>query len=139
VIEKLTFRGIGLKRDSISKETIRRMAELLKSGATMLSMVCPKCKSPLYRLKTGEIICPNCGIRYYVVTEEERESDVLVQATLDQLERNVLKVISDINARIGEAIGDDVSSYGKSLSIWLDVLERIERIKRSIEGRRSTS
>ena len=52
---------------------VKRMAQLLKSGATMLERVCPQCNVPLFRLKSGEIICPSCGQRFVIVQSEEEE------------------------------------------------------------------
>src|SRR5207245_187669 len=41
-------------------EDVKRMADLLKSGATMLSDVCPECGNPLFRVK-GDIFCAKCN------------------------------------------------------------------------------
>jgi len=62
-----------------SDEAIKRAAELLLKGATMLNKVCPKCKTPLYKYK-GRIICPTCEIEYVIVDnkgeirEKEKEN-----------------------------------------------------------------
>jgi len=40
---------------------IKRMTELLRGGATMLGEHCPLCGSPLFRLRSGEIVCPVHG------------------------------------------------------------------------------
>ena len=125
---------LGLGERSPTRDAIRRMAELLKSGATMLSTVCPNCKSPLYRLKTGEVICPNCDQRYYIVSEGERESDVLVEASLDQLERRVLEIISSISRGIMPSNVASSRDAGKDLILWLDILERIERVKKALKS-----
>jgi UPF0148 protein len=39
-------------------ENVKKMAELLRGGSTMLSHSCPDCKTPLFKLTDGEIICP---------------------------------------------------------------------------------
>ncbi|RLG83278.1 MAG: hypothetical protein DRO18_08050 [Thermoprotei archaeon] len=36
------------------EELIRKMTELLRSGAIMLDQACPLCGSPLFRLRSGE-------------------------------------------------------------------------------------
>jgi len=41
-------------------EVIRRMAESLRAGATMLPDNCPVCNSPLFRLK-NKTYCVKCG------------------------------------------------------------------------------
>ena len=41
-------------------DTVKRMAELLKSGAKMLAEHCPKCSSPLFDIK-GKTYCIDCN------------------------------------------------------------------------------
>jgi len=118
---------------NISKDSIRRMADLLKSGATMLSITCPKDGTPLYRLKTGEVICPVCGTRYYVGTEDVKEVDVVLEATLEELEKTVLNTINTLHYRMKESKLEPPTSenIGKELMMWLDILEKIERIRKT--------
>ncbi|MEM3714765.1 MAG: Sjogren's syndrome/scleroderma autoantigen 1 family protein [Nitrososphaeria archaeon] len=52
---------------------LREMANLLRERASMLSYVCPDCKVPLFKLKSGKIICPSCK-RMAVFSEEINES-----------------------------------------------------------------
>ena len=44
---------------SVSEE-LKRLSDLLKSGATMLSEACPDCHIPLYK-KDDRIFCPKCN------------------------------------------------------------------------------
>jgi UPF0148 protein len=39
---------------------MKEMAKLLRQGARMLGDTCPECGTPIFQLKTGEIICPMC-------------------------------------------------------------------------------
>ncbi|MHA1339868.1 MAG: Sjogren's syndrome/scleroderma autoantigen 1 family protein [Promethearchaeota archaeon] len=41
-------------------ENIKKMARLLREGATMLEYSCPQCGGLLFRLKNKKIICPTC-------------------------------------------------------------------------------
>ncbi len=43
------------------KDNAKKMAELLRSGYTMLNLACPECNNPLFRNKSKEIICPICN------------------------------------------------------------------------------
>ncbi|MEM2791177.1 MAG: Sjogren's syndrome/scleroderma autoantigen 1 family protein, partial [Thermofilaceae archaeon] len=54
-------------------EVVRKMAAMLKSGAAMLEQTCPFCNVPLFRLKTGEVVCPSCGQRFVIVSSDEEE------------------------------------------------------------------
>ena len=37
------------------------MADLLRSGYTMLNQACPNCKNPIFRNRSGEMFCPTCS------------------------------------------------------------------------------
>ncbi len=43
------------------KDDAKKMAELLRSGYTMLNLACPECNNPLFRNKSKEIFCPICN------------------------------------------------------------------------------
>ena len=112
---------------------VKKMAELLKSGATMLAETCPVegCNLPLFKLPSGEIICPQHGKIYLVKTEEEArkvEEEVAVKTVLDELERTVLKTIY-------QYIESQTLSTHELIE-WLEVLERIYRIKNLISGKK---
>ncbi len=116
-----------MERKNRDKDPIKKMAELLKMGAAMLAETCPVegCNLPLFRLPNGEVVCPVHGRVLVVKTEEEaREATqkLVISDVLDKLENKVLNIINDMlrepRPDPGELIG------------WLDVLERIRRIKK---------
>lgn len=115
----------------MSRESLKKMAELLKSGATMLSTVCPECRTPLYRLKSGEVICPNCNKRYYIVPEGVREEEVIVSAVLDNVERMAASKISSIISSYRDNPTVDVA---RELILWLEVLDRVEKVKKNLKS-----
>jgi len=53
---------------------IRRMSDALRSGARMLSEMCPVCNSPLFEIR-GELRCIRCD---KPVVKVHEESEVLV-------------------------------------------------------------
>jgi UPF0148 protein len=53
------------------ENAIRKAAELMRSGGVMLADVCTVCGSPLFKMPSGEIICPIHGRVMLVKTEEE--------------------------------------------------------------------
>ncbi|ALL00551.1 hypothetical protein Pyrde_0501 [Pyrodictium delaneyi] len=107
-----------------SPEVVRRMADLLRAGAAMLSERCPLCGLPLFRLKSGEIVCPVHG-RVYIVRDESEVSKVTVQGVLEELEKFVAHRISEVIQNAERSPGSDVA---EALRSWLDILERTERI-----------
>lgn len=111
------------------KEATRKMAELLKSGAIMLAETCPVegCHYPLFRLRSGEVVCPVHGRVFIAKTEEEaREirTRVGLSITLDRLEETAL-------AKINQLLDEDAEPT--EIIKWLEVLERTRRIR--ISGR----
>ena len=48
---------------------VKKAAELLRQGATMLEEPCPICKMPLFKLKNGDIVCPVHG-KVYIAKNE---------------------------------------------------------------------
>lgn len=102
-------------------KVMKKMADLLRAGATMLAETCPICGLPLFRLKSGEVVCPIHG-RVYIVRDESEAARVEVEGVLEQLERLVARRISEHIARGG------IEGSAEELRSLLDVLERVERI-----------
>lgn len=44
------------------------MADLLRSGNTMLNMACPVCNNPIFRNRDGNTFCPTCNRNVKVVS-----------------------------------------------------------------------
>jgi len=53
----------------ISKN-IKKMADLLRSGFTMLNIACPECNNPIFRAKDNEKFCPSCNRKVLFVDEK---------------------------------------------------------------------
>ena len=117
-----------LNLDASREEAVRRMSELLKAGAVMLENACPACSLPLFKLKSGEIVCPVHGTVKVVKSESEIVS-ITTSVILDDIESLITKILYKLKQRIekGEA-GADVDT-ARLLIHWLDVLERVKRIK----------
>ncbi|MEJ2295973.1 MAG: Sjogren's syndrome/scleroderma autoantigen 1 family protein [Candidatus Lokiarchaeota archaeon] len=45
------------------------MANLLKSGFTMINLACPVCSNPIFRDKNGNIFCPICNRKVVIVND----------------------------------------------------------------------
>lgn len=111
-------------------EAVKKMAELLKLGAVMLPQKCPvkNCNLPLFKLRSGEIVCPTHG-RVYLVRSDEEAKQILSKASLmqvlDALEKRVIEVLNKS--------GNNMLSVGyREIIGWLEVLERIIRIRREL-------
>jgi Uncharacterized Zn-finger containing protein len=111
-------------------DPVKIMAELLKSGAVMLAETCPVegCNLPLFKLKSGEIVCPVHGKVHVVKTDEEaREvySRTYMSYVLDRLESLALKTI--------ESLSNTPDADPTDLIKWLEVVERIQRLRSMIK------
>ncbi len=111
---------------------VKKMADLLRAGAAMLSERCPLCGLPLFRLRSGEIVCPIHG-RVYIVKDDSELSKITVRGVLEELEKHAASQIASIVRS-----GADESSSIEKLRGWLDVLERTERILSLIDSSTSS-
>ncbi|MEM1542398.1 MAG: Sjogren's syndrome/scleroderma autoantigen 1 family protein [Ignisphaera sp.] len=115
----------------IDRDTVvKRSVELMRSGAILLAEVCPLCRSPLFKLRSGEIMCPIHG-RVMVVKTEEEVAEASVIGVLTELE----KKISNLLINRVKKISEDEASYDEARDIvmWLEAIERIERIKQMLK------
>lgn len=112
-----------------NEENVKRMADLLRSGATMLEYNCPVCSSPLFRIK-GEVWCPKCNKRV-IISREGEETQVTIQPLLNETEKIILLKIQESCQQIAEE--KDIAKLERLSSLlakWLDVLERTRRIQK---------
>ena len=118
-----------MKKD---EDLIKRMARLLKSGATMLNEVCPVCGTPLFKLKNGEVICPKCNRRVYLVKNEQEEGMIKKRVFLQEVEENLLKKIDELQSIISSTTDfDEIDRYIQYLINMLEALERVRRLTTS--------
>ena len=108
---------------------IKYMAELLKSGAKMLSESCPQCSSPLFKIK-DEIFCAKCKKAVVKLKPTDEESKLEYSNVVKSVEQTVLKKIQEIESLIKlEKELDKLEILMNKLSDWLDTLEKINKIK----------
>jgi len=106
------------------------MSELLKSGATMLSKTCPECGSPLFQVGK-DIICAKCNKPVVIVKATEKEDKITEEAVLSNLEQTVLSKIKEVNKAINsENDKEKLILNSQTLSIWLDILDKIRKLRR---------
>lgn len=109
-------------------DAVKRMSELLRSGATMLFEHCPECNNPLFRVG-DKIWCSKCNKRVVIVNEDE-EANMTEKPVLLEVESAILGEITECAHQIKEAKNLDVQhKLGQLLVIWLDVLERLKRLQ----------
>ena len=108
---------------------VKRMADLLRSGATMLSETCPVCATPLFRLGK-DTFCPKCNRPVAIVKSAEDEVRLASQQVLDALEQTILGKITELNAAVkNEREPARLLDLGETVKTWLIVLEQVRKLK----------
>jgi UPF0148 protein len=108
---------------------VKQMADLLKSGATMLQQTCPQCGTPLFR-KGRETFCPKCNRPVVIIKSAEDENRLLTAQILDSTEQTLLTKMNEINSAIkAEADPERLVAYGNALSAWLSAIEKLRALK----------
>ncbi|MBS7644494.1 MAG: Sjogren's syndrome/scleroderma autoantigen 1 family protein [Candidatus Bathyarchaeia archaeon] len=110
-------------------EELKRIADLLKSGATMLSETCPVCHTPLF-MRDDKIFCPKCNKPVIIISSPEEEQRLTASMALSNLEQTLLQRLEEANAalKIEKDLGE-ILKVSSAISLWLTILEKIRRLK----------
>jgi UPF0148 protein len=107
---------------------VKKMAELLKSGATMLPETCPECGTPLFR-KGSETFCPKCNKAVVIVRSAEQETRLMADRILEDSEQTLLAKIQEVSSVMKiEKDPEKLIAYGNALASWLEAVERVRRL-----------
>jgi UPF0148 protein len=115
---------------------IKRMAELLRQGATLTDLSCPNCASPLFRLRDGTLWCEKDEKKVIVVKEGEEAPQTQTPKTTnspyDKLEATLMAKIADIQGKIEKTQDmDELQKLTGALSQLLNSLEQIKQMKKA--------
>ncbi len=116
-----------MEKSKPGPDAMRRMVQLLQQGATMLAETCPICGLPLFRLRSGEVVCPVHG-RVVIVSSDEEEREVHIEEAVKMAEYSAA-------LRVQEAVE---RGEPEEVLRWLQVIEAAERI-RGLRSQRSSS
>ena len=109
---------------------IKRMADLLRQGATLTDLSCPVCASPLFKLKDGTLWCAKDEKKVIVVKEGE-EPEKASNTAYDKLEATLLAKVEDIQNKIQQTENvEELQKLSTALSELLDNLEKIKKMKK---------
>lgn len=108
---------------------VKKMADLLKSGATMLQETCPECHNPLFR-RGKEIFCPNCNRQVVIIHNAEDETKLKTDTVFASMEQTLLLKIQELNIALKiEKDPEKLVAYGNALTSWLDAIEKLRRLR----------
>ncbi len=113
----------------MSGDRMKEMAELLRTGATMLSYSCPECQSPLFQLKNKEIWCQNCQ-RQVVIVPEGEESKAEAGLQLIDLEKALVSKLASFTNRItDEDEPEKLRETSEVIDSLLTTLKKLREVK----------
>ncbi|MFX0080122.1 MAG: Sjogren's syndrome/scleroderma autoantigen 1 family protein [Candidatus Hodarchaeota archaeon] len=117
------------------------MADLLRSGHTMLNIACPICNNPVFRNKEGDKFCPSCNRKVVVIndkitqnlekkeaiSENNRISEVITNKdVLKSLNEVILNKMQWITEKLkSETQLEIIKNYTDILSRLYDLLNKI--------------
>lgn len=108
---------------------VKKMAELLKSGASMLQETCPQCGTPLFR-RGSETFCAKCNRPVVMIRNAEDESRLMTDQILEGTEQTLLSKIQQLNVALkAETDPSRLLTYGSALKTWLEAIDTIRRLK----------
>jgi UPF0148 protein len=111
-------------------DAVKKGAELLRQGATMLQESCPICGSPLYKLKSGDIVCPIHG-KVAIVSNESEAIEESSAPLFVRIEEKILKQLDVLSEDIGKTSSyeDDVK-LSMAIGGWLEVIEKLRFLRK---------
>lgn len=108
-------------------EDLEKMADWLRSGATLLTDSCPECSSPLFSVN-DDIWCLKCNKKVLKVQEGEAPTIIEKSILLDQLEKNILAKLRDVQGRLSsEEDPEKIQLLGNVLLLLLELLEKTRK------------
>lgn len=108
---------------------VKKMAELLKSGATMLSETCPECGTPLFR-KGKETFCAKCNKPVVIIQTSQDETRLKAETIFESSEQTLMAKIQEVNLALkNERDPEKLVAYGNALSSWLSAIEKLRRLR----------
>ena len=119
-------------QDKSNDTPIKRMADLLRQGATLTDLSCPVCSSPLFRLQDGTLWCGKDEKKVIIVKEGEEAPKASTNSAMDKLEATLMAKVENLEGKIEQT--ENVEELGKltnALSELLNSLEKVKRMKKS--------
>jgi len=120
------------------KDDAKKMAQLLRSGNTMLNQACPVCNNPIFRDKNGKVFCPVCNREIVFVDAEvkkklqnnEESEKVQDNDSLSFLNQIIIEKINLIAQKLNsETQIDSIERYVVLLTNIFALLDKINKLK----------
>jgi uncharacterized Zn finger protein (UPF0148 family) len=111
---------------------IKRMADLLRRGATLTDLACPNCSAPLFRLQDGTLWCGKDEKKVVLVREGQEPPQTNANPAMDKLEATLTAKVTDLQGKIEAATDpEELIKLSSALNEMLNGLEKIRKMKKS--------
>jgi len=121
-----------LSRKNTEDQDVKRMADLLRQGATLTELACPACASPLFKLKNNDLWCAKCQKKVIIVSEDEDTTKMQTSQTLQSLETTLLTKIQTIQTKMEhEENPKELQKLSTTLSALLESLEKLRKSRKT--------
>ena len=115
----------------MSSDYVKRAAELLKMGATMLTDACPICGVPLYRFR-GDVFCPKCGRKILLVRGDQEAVSAKTPLILADIEESLLTKIVEVNSKLSTMEDlEGIKKAGEVLNTLLEALSTVRKLRKT--------
>ena len=112
--------------DNNDDTSVKKMAELLRQGATMLADSCPQCGSPLFKVKE-DIYCAKCHRRIVYADSEEEIEQEAVMNLIPGLRETLMGKLKALNDLIDSET--DIESLTKLANLMVLLLQSLHRLE----------
>jgi UPF0148 protein len=112
----------------VERDVVKRIAQLVRAGATLTSYTCPVCGTVLVRLKTGELYCANCERTVVLVKSDEEAQQALEVIQLREVRKIVFDKILQLGKELEKLSASEMIDHLRSISLLLDIYERLSRV-----------
>ncbi|MFW9961982.1 MAG: Sjogren's syndrome/scleroderma autoantigen 1 family protein [Candidatus Sifarchaeia archaeon] len=108
--------------------SVKRMADLLRQGATMLADACPQCGSPLFKVK-DDIYCAKCD-RRIVYAQSNQEAEVhAVKTLIPELRETLINKLKALTEVVdNETDTEALTKLANLMVLLLQALHKLENM-----------
>ncbi len=106
--------------------SVKKMAELLRQGATMLADSCPQCGSPLFKVK-DDIYCAKCDRRIVYARSDEEVEVQAVKTLIPELRETLINKLKALNEIVdNETDTESLTKLANLMVLLLQALHKLE-------------
>jgi UPF0148 protein len=118
-----------LAMDNKDDTSVKKMAELLRRGATMLADACPQCGSPLFKV-SDDIYCVRCDRRVVYADSDEEVETQAVRTLIPELRTTLIAKLNALNELVeSESDIEALTKLANLMVLLLQSLHGLENVK----------